>query len=229
MSPEELSELIKGMVRQQELEDRVKELQEYRRAGITSMDDIPVYQEHIRTCSEKESCARKATQSPSPSRSRSPSLPHSPVQSPVQAQPSSPSNIHSRLRSSDRDRAKSPETSTAAPSSPSPSSPSSPPYMSDEERHPANVLPLTRSRTLPRRHASSSQEQKECLPSKISFSSVPAIEHFQQRRAKPRHTKKETTIINFTSFADVVVESSTSSASVFLHDSTHNALSLIHI
>lgn len=137
MNVSEYEELIEGMARQQELEKRIKELQEYRSAGLTSMQDVPEYKKLL---SQKEKGKLKK------SSLRSSSIPSSPPSSvaapsvPTVSPPASPS-YEIRLRSS----LEVPRSST-------------PPYPAYEERQ-----PITRVRTVNRRQEEQRRQQRQIL------------------------------------------------------------------
>jgi len=101
MSVEDYNEFIKGLVKQQELEDRVKELQEYRAKGFTS---LPVEQLEKAPSPKEKMVKVKKPSSPtrSPPRSSSSFIPQSPsasVAAPVMVPVTPPGSPSYSLRS----------------------------------------------------------------------------------------------------------------------------------
>jgi transcriptional adapter 2-alpha len=96
LTTEEYGEFIKGLARQQELEDKIKELQEYRKAGLTNLQEVGEYKQlhkkkQVSHClkqsaREPETKAKSSSSSTS-STSWSSSPPSSPTSSPLVVSP----------------------------------------------------------------------------------------------------------------------------------------------
>jgi len=81
--PQEYEEFIKGLARQQELEEKVRELQQYRSAGVTSLKDGPDYKKHLNLKDQQKKTKSRSSSSSSSSTSWSASPPPSPSACPL--------------------------------------------------------------------------------------------------------------------------------------------------
>jgi len=76
LSPEEYEEFIKGLALEEELEEKVKKLQEYRSAGLKTMEEVQEYEKSKKVLSRSSSSSSTSwSSSPPPSPPSTPQFP----------------------------------------------------------------------------------------------------------------------------------------------------------